>query len=430
MVSWSGILTKLSRTSAFDGAVLFALRLRQKIVRIVWRLLYPKLRAGDSLKRVMVFRTGRLGDFLVAVPALHLLRSRLPDARIVLATTVSSLRSMQTKTKAYADLAALPWLDFVSPSVVDRAVAFEMSGKTRGLGSLRKLLGEEAPDAIFVLPYMGESLPSKLKKLLYFRMAGYRRPIYGFDGFASRLSMRRAQFRLGMYAHEVYGPVQALSECAPIGAIQEKELVQNIAIPDAAVQWAAETLKGFEEPANILIAVAPGASFAHKTWPVDRFLSVCRQLRERFGAQFVVLGADIDRPLGATLQQGLEAGCLDLTGRTSVTQLAAILSNCQLFVGNDSGPVHVASAVGCPCITVTSALDFPGLWEPWKNREGVVRTRLDCEYCLSLTCCPLNTNACIQSIGISEVLGRCLDVLHSVVPTDGHASKTAAEVQR
>ncbi len=75
-----------------------------------------------------MFRIGRLGDFLNAIPALALLRSRLPQARIILATTVSSLPSMQSITSSYADPNSLPWLEFVTPSLVDRALCFTMAG--------------------------------------------------------------------------------------------------------------------------------------------------------------------------------------------------------------------------------------------------------------------------------------------------------------
>jgi len=112
---------------------------------------------------------------------------------------------------------------------------------------------------------------------------------------------------------------------------------------------------------------------------------------------------------------------VDMTGRTSVTQLAALLSRCRLFVGNDSGPAHLASAVGCPAVTVTSALDFPGRWEPWNSRGRIARVRIACEFCLSLTSCPLQTNACITSVDPQEVLRLCCQVLEDHTE-DGEAA--------
>jgi len=196
-----------------------------------------------------------------------------------------------------------------------------------------------------------------------------------------------------------------------IGTVVEEEIVQSLTIPEDALRWARDVVNESWLEGHPLVAIAPGASFPHKMWPTDRYIAASRKLNLEYGCRFVAVGADADRPLGAKLEESLGDCCLDMTGRTTVTQLAALLSLCRLFVGNDSGPAHVASAAGCPCVTVTSALDFPGIWEPWNSRERIVRTRIDCEFCLSVTCCPLKTNACILAIDTDEVLGLCRQVL-------------------
>jgi hypothetical protein len=318
---------------------------------------------------------------------------------------------MQSLTSTYANPSSLPWLDFVMPPLVDSVLSFAMTGPDRGLKPLRRLIAEERPDAVFVLPYMGESVGSKLKKLLFFRLAGFRGSIFGFDGLATRQILRGCQYRLGLYEHEVYGPVRAICECPMIGAVTEEEIVQRVTFPEAASRWARDVVNESWLKGHPLVAIAPGASFPHKMWPTDRYIAASRELLQEYGCRFVVVGADADRPLGVKLEESLGDCCLDMTGRTTVTQLAALLSLCRLFVGNDSGPAHVASAVDCPCVTVTSALDFPGIWEPWNSRGRIARTRIDCEFCLSLTCCPRKTNACIMAIHTDEVLGLCRQVL-------------------
>jgi ADP-heptose:LPS heptosyltransferase len=401
------------RDSICRKLVLGLLHLRRSLVRLIKGLLYRTFHLSQPLETVLVFRSGRLGDFLNAVPALHLLRSRLPEARIILATTASSLPSMQSITRSYADLHSLPWLEFVTPSVVDRALSFPMTGRSRGVQAMRRTIREEHPDVIFVLPYLGESLAGKLKKMLFFRLAGFKGPIFGFDGLPSRRAFARCQYEMGMYEHEVLTAVRSVGECAAIGAVTASEIVQDLSVSDLAMSWAGDVLAaaGFAE--KILVAVSPGATFAHKVWPTDRYVRICRALGARYGCRFVVVGIEADRLMGETLSDALGTYCLNLTGKTSASQLAATLSLCRLLVGNDSGPAHVASAVRCPCVTITSALDFPGIWEPWNSRERVVRVNIDCEFCLSLTSCPLKTNACITSVDAKEVLRMCCQVLGS-----------------
>ena len=387
------------------------LHMRRGLIRLVKRMLYRPFEAGKPLATVLVFRSGRLGDFLNAVPALRLLRARLPEARIILVTTVSSVPAMQSLTRTYADLNALPWLEFVCPSVVDRTVCFTMTGRWHGLEAMRRTLAEEHPDVLFVLPYMGEPLGTRLKKLLFFRLAGYRGSIFGFDALPSRGSLQQQQYQLGLYEHAVMGPVRALGECSAIGPATESELELAVSVPAAAVDWAGEKMRAAGMHDTVTVALSPGASFAHKVWPVDRFLFLGETLIERYDCRLVVLGGASDRPLGAALQARFGARCLDLTGDTSVTQLAAVLARCQLFAGNDSGVAHLASAVGCPAVTVTSAIDCPGMWEPWNSRGGAARVRIACEYCVGLTACPLGTNACIQAVATEDVLRLCAQAL-------------------
>ena len=389
------------------------LRLLQSIVRFVKRFLYPKFFTGHALRTVLVFRTGRLGDFINAIPALSLLRSRLPDSRIVLITTTSSMATMQAITRSYADPKWLPWLDFVVPSLIDHAVPFAMTSIRTGLAHIRTIVREERPDAVFVLPYFGETLGAKLRKLVFFKLAGFKGPIFGFDGFATRGVLRRTQYRLGLYQHEVFGSVCAIAECPAIGSIAESDIVLSAEVPQGATTWAHQVLEEAGFLGGPLVAIGPGATFSHKLWPTDRYVEVCHELRRRYGCCFIAIGAQTDSEMGARIKEEFDADCLDMTGRTSVIQLAALLSNCNLFVGSDSGPAHVASAVGCPCVTVTSALDFPGCWEPWNSRGRVVRARIECEFCLSLTHCPLGTNACILAVETGQVARMCHEVLRS-----------------
>lgn len=416
------------RDSIRRKLILLVLHLRRSLVRLIKRLLFPEFRAGQVLGTVLVFRIGRLGDFLNAIPALALLRSRLPQARIILATTVSSLPLVQSVASAYADPDALPWLEFATPCLVDRAVCFTMAGPDRGLATMRRAIREEHPVAIFLLPYIGESLAGRLKKLLFFRLAGFKGPIFGFDGFTSRSHFRRTQYQLGMYEHAVFGPVRAISECAAIGVVEESEIVLQVSIPEAAMSWARKLLQASALMDTVLVAISPGATFIHKAWPLDRYVQFCEELTQRYDCRLLVVGIDADRPLGEALCAAIGDRCLDMTGKTSVTQLAALLELCRLFVGNDGGVAHLASAVGCPAVTITSALDFPGMWEPWNSRHRAVRVRIDCEYCLAQTSCPRKTNACIAAVDIQEVLRRCAQVLGPVLET--RQNREAAAVLR
>jgi len=118
-------------------------------------------------------------------------------------------------------------------------------------------------------------------------------------------------------------------------------------------------------PRGALVAIAPGANWPGKVWPVEKFSALLTSLRAEVAA-FVVLGSAADKEFGKELSR-LEMPLIDLTGKTDLPGAAAVLAECQLFIGNDSGLGHVAAGVG------TRALTLFGPGEPWRYRPwGVV----------------------------------------------------------
>src|SRR5690606_23171405 len=103
-----------------------------------------------------------------------------------------------------------------------------------------------------------------------------------------------------------------------------------------------------------VVALHPGADhFPAKRWPVDRFALLADRLAERYGARVVLVGGPGDVPLAAAIRERVQrAPLLDLTGRLALLETAAVLERVDLMVGNDSGPLHMAVAVGTPVVAL------------------------------------------------------------------------------
>jgi len=179
----------------------------------------------------------------------------------------------------------------------------------------------------------------------------------------------------------------------------------------AARDWAAElwSREGLEK--ELVIGIFPGAAFPHKRWPIDKYVRLCGMIHSACRPRFLLLGLASDAALTAEIARAAGRRCVDLAGATSVDQLAAVLERVSLFIGNDSGPAHLASAVGCPCITVMSAIEFPGSWEPWGSRAAAVRHDTSCSPCFSFSDCPLGTRACTTGITVVEVFEKVRDAI-------------------
>ncbi len=149
-----------------------------------------------------------------------------------------------------------------------------------------------------------------------------------------------------------------------------------------------------------LAALCPGAEYGPaKRWPMENFAAVGQALVQR-GFQIVILGATGDAPLAAELA-GFLPGCRNLTGQTDLAQFMLELSRCRLVVSNDSGAMHLASALGVRTVAIFGSTE-PALTGPLGPRTAVLRHHVPCSPCF-LRECPIDF-ACMNGIKPAMVL--------------------------
>ncbi|MFH1485361.1 MAG: glycosyltransferase family 9 protein, partial [Chloroflexota bacterium] len=148
------------------------------------------------------------------------------------------------------------------------------------------------------------------------------------------------------------------------------------------------------------IALHPGSgefSLARR-WPSDRFAQVAQSLVQRHDAQLVMVGSTNERALAEEVARNVQPPPTNLAGKTTVRQLAAILKLCHLFVGNDSGVMHLAAAVGTPVVAIFGPSNHRA-WGPWLgngfDRAEVVRVDIPCSPCLYVDGRVGNRNGCL-----------------------------------
>ena len=139
----------------------------------------------------------------------------------------------------------------------------------------------------------------------------------------------------------------------------------------------------------------PGANWVTKQWPVERFAGLVSPLRERFGLECVVAGG----PDVAELAEQVPAAA-NLAGRTNLRQLVALLEKAQLVVANDSGPMHIAAALGRPLVTPYGPTN-PVRTGPWGRMGSVVRVEIPCSPCYSRRCSHVS---CLRWVETGPVL--------------------------
>ena len=177
-------------------------------------------------------------------------------------------------------------------------------------------------------------------------------------------------------------------------------------------KWAADFLaargvhaaqRGTDPPTREpLIAIHPGSPVALKRWRPERYAKLADWLVAQKRAKIIFVGVDAEMPIIAEIQALMREKSFNIAGKTSLTQLASILQLCQLFIGNDSGPMHLAAAVGIPTIGLYGPGD-PGRFGPVGAQCQTLRQKPDCPPCLGTTC-RFGGEGCMSEIQVADVI--------------------------
>jgi heptosyltransferase-2 len=286
----------------------------------------PEPPIPPDTERLLIVCPSWVGDTIMATPLLRAARQALPRARIIAACR----RGLDEL------LDACPWLDEV--------VAGETK-TTRGMLGLARRLRREAPDAALLCPNSFRSaLLARLGAAA--RRVGYRR--YG----------RGALLTHALEPPTTKVPVPALDWYGRLGewalGVGEFDRRPRLFVTDAERAEAARLVEGVGRPYAVL---CPGANKAAKRWPTDRFAAVADALTRR-GLAVVATGAPAERRVVAEVADAAAATVRDLSGLgITIGSLKAVMAEADLCVTNDTGPRHIAAALGTPVVTLFGPTD-------------------------------------------------------------------------
>jgi heptosyltransferase-2 len=327
--------------------------------------------------KILVRATNWVGDAVMAIPALEALRAREPRAEITIAAR-----------EAVADL-------YRGQDFVDRVVSLGGSKSARRESAIcRDAIGDDRFD-------FGLALPNSFASAWFLARSNARERIgYARDGRRWLLTRPVARPRADeIPAHETYYYLELLRRAGWIEKLPVVERVRlRVDAEDAA--RAREKLRSLGA-GEFAVALAAGASYgAAKCWAAERYAAVADRLAEEMGANIVLFGTAAEREIGARIAGAMRRPAINLIGQTSARELAALLAACRLFLGNDSGAMHVAAAVGLPVVAVFGSTDPDGT-APLALRRTLVRRPVSCSPCF-LRYCPVD-HRCMTRISVEDV---------------------------
>jgi ADP-heptose:LPS heptosyltransferase len=155
------------------------------------------------------------------------------------------------------------------------------------------------------------------------------------------------------------------------------------------------------------VVLNPSASCPSKIWPAERFAQLARQMTEKYGAACILIGSARDRDIIARVKALAGIPLHDLSGQLSLGMLGWLLSRSALLISNDSGPVHIANAVGTPVISIFGRKQAglsPARWRPLGENSKVVWKDVGCGECLAHNC-EIHF-LCLDAISVEDVLNQ------------------------
>jgi len=350
--------------------------------------LKPIIQHLGDFKRILIARTDRIGDVLLSTPVIKALRERYPKAYI----------AMMVSSYAKDIVSGNPYLDKVI--VLDKDA--EHKGWLRSIKFIRELKKNKFDLALILHPTNRAHLITFLSGIP--KRIGYDRKL----GFLLTDKIKHSK-QLGL-KHELDYNLDLLRYLgieAP-----DKELF--IPIKAESEKWLTEFFK--QERINDtdkLLAIHPAASCPSKVWPVERFAETADLLAEKHGFKILVIAGPKDLTVAKNLINHLRSVTINLAGKTTVAQLASLLKRCRLLISNDSGPVHIASAVGTPVISIfarNQAGLSPKRWGPVGKKDKVLH-KAACLECLAHNC--KKEFACLKAISVEDVLAAADAILKS-----------------
>jgi ADP-heptose:LPS heptosyltransferase len=347
------------------------------------------------VKKVLIYRLGSLGDTTVALPCFHLIERTFPNSERILLT------NFPIHSKAPASAAVLG-----DSGLVHGYMRYTVGTRSpRELLLLAREIRRFRPDVlVYLMPV--RALRAVKRDKWFFRLACGVRRIIGLPGAAQ---LERVQDpATGLYeaeASRLARTVAALGDAAP-GKLANWDLRLD-SEEKAAAQSALGELAG-----KPLVVCGPGTKMQAKDWGQENWQALLAHLSARYpGHGLALIGAREDTEVSAYSALGWGGPVANLCGRLSPRETAAVFAGARVFLGPDSGPMHLAACAGVPCVIAFSARGLPGVWYPTGKNHRIVYHQVNCFGC-NLETCIAEGRKCLTSISVDEMAAAVESVLH------------------
>ncbi len=332
---------------------------------------------GAVVQSILVIHQGAIGDFILALPTLRVIRKTYPMARSVIMGYPRILELVEKRFYA-EEIVSIDQKGMASFFIPGGALDSQLSAFLSAF-DLMVVFGKDAQGTL-----IGNLKRVSLGNVLH---------INSFPAEHEKIHLSEHLLRgLRRYGFSV--------------PAEEPKLFLTPADQEAGKNYCRRrglTAKEMQEA----VVIHPGSGSKKKVWPLERFVDLVQYLQGLFGSRILVVigpaeGPDVQKAFeGMQWEMGPSAPLL-LKG-LSLLELASVIEGCRVFVGNDSGITHMAAALGVPTVAIFGPSD-PRIWAPKGKKVVVVRKEIDCSPCSQEDFFKCQESECIGKIELGDVL--------------------------
>ena len=328
----------------------------------------------DGIDKILIRGTNWIGDAILTLPAVNSIRATYPQAHI----------GMLVK----------PWVADIYRifAAVDEVIIYENKFDTPlGVFRLARILKEKNFDAAILLQNAIEAAIISLAARISLRA--------GYDSDARGLLLTHRVHRTEeikeVHQIDYYLKMVKALGCVPV----DREMHLEVKINPLDAQ---DILRKFIlDTEKTIIGIAPGATYGPaKRWLPDRFAALADKLNEHLASQVIILGGKADLEVAQEVQRLAQTKIINLAGKTTLRESIYLISQCHLFISNDSGLMHIAGALNIPTVAIFGSTN-PVTTSPVGNKSIIVRKEVSCSPCLKETC-PTDFR-CMKQISVEDV---------------------------
>jgi ADP-heptose:LPS heptosyltransferase len=361
------------------------------LLRATRDALFLKRRPPQDPKRILVHHVGNIGDIVAVVPSLLALRERYPRAHVTLATSAGrrDLPGAQELLRGATYIDEI--LEYPIEPLRTLLGAFGMVEKFRAVRA----------DLLVMLP------PSLIQYRRLWRNLAFARLL----GAEYVVGIEAPLLRMCMLDQAASRPTQVpeaerlLALLAPL-EVNARPVHFELPAPTEVEGAAVNALVVRHRP---FVAICPGGKQVGHLWALTRFAEIAKRIRAS-GLQIIAVGSKAEATACKELVERAGGGVV-AAGRFTVQGTAALLRAAEMLVTNDTGPMHLAAAMGTRVVAIFGSRDFAGRWYPYGQGHEVFRARVVCDECFMA---PTRTDHCVREITVDDVWQGCLRVLDRV----------------